>query len=216
VPLSLDLIVAPSPGAYFPGATITSGLVSGYVVPGLRADASGSLCIAGSCRKYDGVQAYHDHNWGVWRGVSWEWGAARAGKYTLLYGRVEPPDSVASPQPLLLYLVDREGFLAVFRPHVIRYVDGRDTRVDGGTIRTPSTAEFVDIRGVDTVRVRLAIEDATASDTRQAKAERGEGLTARALVRPYFIQMKGTATLSGRIRGTPLSGSGAGFFETYR
>jgi hypothetical protein len=47
-------------------------------------------------------------------------------------------------------------------------------------------------------------------------AERGDALAARALPRPYFVQMKGTATISGRIRGTPLTGTGAGFFETYR
>jgi hypothetical protein len=162
------------------------------------------------------VQAYHDHNWGVWRGVTWEWGAARAGSYTLLYGRVEPPDSVGAVQPLFVYLVDSSGFLAVFRPREIRYVDGRTTRVGTATIRTPSTAEMIDVRGADTLRVTLAVEDAAASDTRGTGAERGEGLSARGLRRPYFVQMKGTATLSGRIRGTPLAGSGAGFFETYR
>ena len=86
----------------------------------------------------------------------------------------------------------------------------------GATIRTPSTAELIDVRGADTLRLSLAIEDATATDTRGANAERGDGLTARGLLRPYFVQMKGTATISGRIRGTPLAGSGAGFFETYR
>jgi hypothetical protein len=216
VPLRLDLVVAPSAGAYFPGAALTSGVVSGYVVPALRADATGKLCVGASCRSYDGVQAYHDHNWGVWRGVTWEWGAARAGEYTLLYGRVEPPDSAASVQPLFVYLVDRKGFLAVFRPRAIRYVDGRTTRVGGATIRTPSTAELVDVRGADTLKITLAIEDAAASDTRQSMVERGDALAARKLVRPYFVQMKGSATLSGRIRGTPLAGSGAGFFETYR
>ena len=215
-PLTLDLDVAPAAGAYFPGAAITSGVVSGYVVPALRASASGKLCVAGGCEVYDGVQAYHDHNWGVWRGVTWEWGAARAGPYTLLYGRVEPPDSVSAVQPLFVYLVDSSGFLAVFRPRAIAYVDGRTTRVGGATIRTPSTAELIDVRGADTLRLSLAIEDATATDTRGANAERGDGLTARGLLRPYFVQMKGTATISGRIRGTPLAGSGAGFFETYR
>ena len=215
-PLTLDLEVSPSPGAYFPGAAITSGIVSGYVVPALRAAATGTLCVAEVCRTYDGVQAYHDHNWGVWRGVTWEWGAARAGDYTLLYGRVEPPDSVGAVQPLFVYLVDSVGFLAVFRPRVISYVDGRVTRVGGATIRTPSTAELLDVRDADTLRVSLVIEDAAATDTRSAKAERGEGLTARGLRRPFFVQMKGTATISGRIRGTPLSGTGAGFFETYR
>ena len=215
-PLAIDLDVAPAPGAYFPGAAVTSGVVSGYVVPALRASATGKLCLANACTAYDGVQAYHDHNWGVWRGVTWEWGAARAGQYTLLYGRVEPPDSVGAVQPLFVYLVDSAGFLAVFRPREVRYVDGRTTRVGSVVIRTPSTAEMLDVRGADTLRVTLAVEDAAASDSRGNGAERGEGLTARGLKRPYFVQMKGTATLSGRIRGTPLAGSGAGFFETYR
>jgi len=215
-PLVLDLMVRPAPGAYFPGATVTSGIVSGYVVPALRAEASGRVCVRDQCTRYDRAQGYHDHNWGVWRGVTWEWGAARAGQYTFLYGRVEPPDSVATVQPLFLYLVDSAGFLALFRPRLISYVDGRTTTVGGRAIRTPSRAELVDVRGADTVRIVLDVEDATASDTRITAAERGEGLTARQLTRPYFVQMKGVATISGRIRGTPLAGSGAGFFETYR
>jgi hypothetical protein len=214
--LVLDLVVSPAPGAYFPGAALTNGVVSGYVVPALRAEASGSICVASACRRYDGAQAYHDHNWGVWRGVTWEWGAARAGQYTFLYGRVEPPDSVATAQPLFVYLVDSSGFLALFRPRRIEYTDGRTTNVAGVAIHTPSTAELVDVRGDDTLRITLAIDDASASDTRGAMVERGESLAARRLARPYFVQMKGTATISGRIRGTPLTGSGAGFFETYR
>jgi len=215
-PVTIDLVVTPAEGAYFPGANLTSGIVSGYVVPALRAEASGSICVAVRCERYDAAQAYHDHNWGVWRGVTWQWDAARAGPYTFLYGRVEPADSVAEAPPLVVYLVDSTGFLALFRPREITYVDGRTTRVNGAAIRTPSRAEMVDVRGGDTLRIVLSIEDATATDTRGSAVERGEGLTSRALDRPYFVQMKGTATISGRIRGTPLAGSGAGFFETYR
>ena len=170
----------------------------------------------GQCDRYDRAQSYKDHNWGVWRGVTWEWGAARAGEYTLLYGRVQPPDSVSSEQPLFVYLVASSGFLAVFRPREIRYVDARSTVVGGRTIRTPAKAEMVDVRGSDTLRLQLRIEDASASDTRTAMVERGDALAARRLTRPYFVQMKGTATIGGRIRGTPLAGTGAGFFETYR
>ncbi|MEP6991399.1 MAG: hypothetical protein ABJA80_10760, partial [bacterium] len=216
MPLSLDFDVAPAQGAYFPGAALTSGVVSGYVVPALRADATGRICVAAVCQPYAGVQAYHDHNWGVWRGVTWEWGAARAGEYTVLYGRVEPPDSVGAVQPLFVYLVDAKGFLAVFRPRAVTYVDGRVTRVGSQSVRTPSNAELIDVRGNDTLRIALDIEDAVATDTRGTGAERGDGLAARGLARPYFVQMKGTATISGRIGGTPLAGRGAGFFETYR
>ncbi|HKH92509.1 MAG TPA: hypothetical protein VKA54_11935 [Gemmatimonadaceae bacterium] len=215
-PVSIDLVVSPAEGAYFPGANLADGRVSGYVVPALRADATGSLCVASACTRYESAQAYHDHNWGAWRGVTWQWGAARTGSYTILYGRVEMPDTVATTPPLFVYLVDSTGFLALFRPREITYVDGRTTLVNGVAIRTPSRAEMVDVRGDDTLRVTLAIEDATAIDTRSPASERGGGLTRRDLSQPYFVQMKGTATIAGRIRGTPLTGSGAGFFETYR
>jgi hypothetical protein len=215
-PVSVDLVISPAAEAYFPGASLASGIVSGYVVPALRAEASGRICTDDACTRYEGVQAYHDHNWGVWRGVTWQWGAARAGDYTFLYGRVETSDSTATTPPLVVYLIDADGFLALFRPREIRYVEGRTTVVNGVPIRTPSTAEMVDVRGDDTLRIALSIEDATATDTRTPAVERGDALTGRRLNRPYFVQMKGTATISGRIRGTPLAGSGAGFFETYR
>ena len=214
---SVDLVVAPAPGAYFPGAALGGGgFVSGYAVAGLRADATGRICVRDQCQQFEGAQAYHDHNWGVWRGVSWEWGASRAGSYTFLYGRVTPPDSASGDTPLFVYLVDSLGFRTLFRPRRIDYVDGRVIRVDGRELRVPSRASFSDIRGADTLRVELTIEDAVATDTRSPKAERGETLASRALDRPYFIQMKGTARITGRAGGVPIAGTGSGFFETYR
>ena len=214
--LDLSLVVAPSPGAYFPGAELTSGEnVSGYVVPGLRADATGSICVSGACEQYSRAQSYHDHNWGVWRGVTWEWGASRAGQFTLLYGRVQPSDSSVSTQPLFVYVTDSLGFVALFRPREITYEDGKTVRVGGRDIAVPSRGTMIDVRGDDTLRVELTIEDAAATDTR-ASVERGDALGSRQLPRPYFVQMKGLMRISGRVHGRPLSGEGSGFFETYR
>jgi hypothetical protein len=206
--IDVDLVVTPAPRAYFPGASIGSeDLVSGYTVPALRASATGSICVAGRCEKYDAAQSYHDHNWGVWRGVTWDWGAARAGEYTILYGRVIGPDSTGRETPLFVYLVDSLGFRAVMRPAGILYVDDRTVAVAGRSIRVPSHAEFADVRGADTLRVELDIEDAIATDTR-----RTSGLESR----PWFIQMKGVARISGRLGGSTVEGTGTGFFETYR
>ena len=72
------------------------------------------------------------------------------------------------------------------------------------------------MRGRDTLRLELIVEDAVATDTRIGLVERGEAEYARQLSRPYFVQMKGIARLSGRAGGTPIAGTGAGFFETYR
>jgi hypothetical protein len=213
----VDLVVSPAQGAYFPGAALSSGeTVSGYVVPALRADATGSICVGKQCEEFVGAQAYHDHNWGTWRGVTWEWGAARAGAYTLLYGRVQPADSVAASQPLFVYVVDSLGFLSLFRPREIRYEGARLVRVGGADVRVPERATMVDVRGDDTLRVELVIDDASVTDTRRPEVERGESLAARALERPYFVQMKGRMRLTGRVGGTPVAGGGVGFFETYR
>ncbi len=205
----VELVVTPAARAYFPGATLGGEIVSGYAVPALRASATGSVCVDGRCDRYDDAQAYHDHNWGTWAGVTWEWGAARAGEYTFLYGRVEAPD--AEPGALFLYLVDSLGFRALFRPTRIDYEDTRTIRVDGHDVRVPRRAVMADVRGSDTIRVALDIDDAIGTDVR-SNLERGSPSTPR----PFFIQMKGTATLSGRIGGRPLGGTGFGFFETYR
>ncbi|HTD62426.1 MAG TPA: hypothetical protein VK679_17345 [Gemmatimonadaceae bacterium] len=178
--LSADLVVSPRPGAYFPGAP-------GYTVPALIADASGQICIDAHCEAYDRVQAYHDHNWGVWRGVTWDWGAARMGQYGVLYGRVRAPDSVSTSAPVFVYLVDSSGFRAMFRPERIVYDDDK---------RVPRHATLADVHGADTLRLDLDIEDASVTD--------------------HFVQMKGVAHLSGRAGGGVLAGVGAGFFETYR
>jgi hypothetical protein len=208
-PIAIHLTLRPAPRAYFPGASLgRDDFVSGYTVPALRADATGSICVASRCERFENAQAYHDHNWGVWRGVTWDWGASRAGAYTILYGRVITKDDKRE-QPLFVYVVDSLGFRAVMRPATISYVDGRTTVVNGRDIRVPSRAVFADVRGADTLRVELAIEDAIATEMRQSAQQ-------PALGGPYFIQMKGTASLSGRLGGDAISGKGTGFFETYR
>ena len=209
-PVTVTLVVTPAPRAYFPGTSLGSGdFVSGYTVPALRASASGTICVGNDCEQYDAAQSYHDHNWGVWRDVTWDWGASRAGDYTLLYGRVIGPDRQGRDTPLFVYLIDRSGFRAVMRPAAITYEDGRTTALNGKIIRVPSRATFADVRGGDTLRVELTVEDAIATDTRQQSGSVSAGA-------PYFIQMKGRARIAGRLGGEPVVGEGYGFFETYR
>lgn len=210
IPLRIDAVVSPAPHAFFPGASLGgTALVSGYVVPGLRASATGRVCVASNCEELSGVQSYHDHNWGVWRGVAWEWGEARAGDYTILYGRIMSEG--AADQPLFLYVVDSLGFLGLFRPRQIDYVDERSTIVDGRRVAVPSRGVMRDSRGDDELVVELAVDDAAATDVRKGGRQTTSGFSRR-----YFVQMKGTARISGRIGGKPVSGTGQGFFETYR
>ena len=209
-PIAFNLVVRPAPNAYFPDANLGGGgVVSGYVVPALRADATGRVCLDMRCEELVSVQSYHDHNWGVWRGVAWEWGEARAGEFTLLYGRIISEG--VTEQPLFLYLVDSLGFVGLFRPKRIEYTDGRTTVVNGRTIRVPSRAVMRDARGDQEVAVELEIDDAAATEVLSGARQAARGSSRR-----YFIQLKGTARLAGRVGGRALSGAGPGFFETYR
>jgi hypothetical protein len=207
----VDLVVTPTARAYFPGAALGGDEVSGYAVPALRATGTGTICVGGACERFDAAQAYHDHNWGTWAGVTWEWGASRAGAYTLLYGRVETPGT--EPGSLFLYVVDSLGFRALFRPSRIDYEDARTIFIGGRAVRVPARAVMADVRGSDTLRVELEIEDAIGTDMRRTTERGGRGAS---MPRPYFIQMKGRTRISGRMGGEPVAGSGTGFFETYR
>lgn len=208
---TVDLVVTPEPAAYFPGANIGGeSIVSGYAVPALRAQATGTLCVAGRCERYEGAQSYHDHNWGVWQDVTWEWGSARAGQYSLLYGRVMREGTATVDEPLFVYLVDSLGFAGIFRPQRITYEDGREVRVAGRTVTMPRRALLFDARGTDTLRIELQIDDAVATPMR------GRRPSAPGAGSPVFIQMKGQARLSGRLDGRVLSGAGTGFFESWR
>jgi hypothetical protein len=217
--VAVDLVVTPAPGAYLPSAARGTDDTFGYVVPGLRASATGEICASGACERFDEAQSYHDHNWGVWRDVTWEWGASRAGAFTLLYGRVHaggaPPGGA-----LYVYLVDSLGFRAAFRPTDIAYEDGREITAGGRRLRVPSRASMLDVRGADTLRIDVEVEDAIATDFSGLLEDAGDAVTLRTLPagapRPFIIQMKGRMRLSGRVGGEPVRGEGTGFFETYR
>jgi hypothetical protein len=88
--------------------------------------------------------------------------------------------------------------------------------VNGHAVRVPSHAVMQDSRGADTLRIELSIDDAIGSDTRTSLIERGDAADARRILKPYFIQMKGRAKISGRVGGATIAGEGTGFFETYR
>ena len=67
-----------------------------------------------------------------------------------------------------------------------------------------------DERGDDRITVVLEMDDAAATDVRKGKGRPGTS-SGR-----YFVQLKGTARLVGRIGGRSVTGTGQGFFETYR
>ena len=197
----VDLEIRPRPNRYFPAVELSAGdFLSGYVVPGLVADASGTLCVAGRCRRIEAAPAYHDHNWGVWRDVTWEWGAAPGASVALLYGGVRAPGSAATPS--FLAVVDSLGFRQVLRFRRIRYEGAGPATGAAGAV-APARFGLDAARGADTVHLSVVIADALATRMR------AEGLDR------HFLQMRGHFTVRGRVGGAELADSGTGFFETY-
>ncbi len=200
--VTLDLVVRPDSNRYFPPVELRDdAFLSGYVVPALSASASGRICIGGRCSEVSDIPAYHDHNWGVWRDVTWEWGAARGVELSLLYGGVYGPER-SNTSPFFLTLVDSLGVRRVMR---FGHIDYQGSRAADGVrgARAPERFTLTGTWGADTVTLSVNVEHALATEMSAASFRR------------LFLQMRGRFTLDGRVDGERLRDAGEGFFETY-
>src|SRR5207244_7736814 len=109
--LAGDVTLDAHPGRSLPPAAIrgAGGWVSGYVVPALSGAMRGTLHVQGHVVTFEDAAGYHDHNWGFWEGVSWQWGQVAHEDLSIVYGRVFPPADVADPTRV-------PGFLTVLGP----------------------------------------------------------------------------------------------------
>lgn len=207
--VKIDVNLVPASNRYFPPVELhDDSFLSGYVVPALSAKASGNICLAGRCRDFTDVPAYHDHNWGVWRDVTWEWGAGGGSRLNLLYGGVYGPEgdgeagSSSLGSPFFLTLVDSLGVKQVLRFTRIRY-EGAQPVAGSTRADAPTRFSLVGTRESDTVHLEVKVVDALATEMTVSDFRR------------VFLQMRGRFRLTGRVGGEVVADSGMGFFETY-
>jgi hypothetical protein len=207
--VSMDLRITPAANRYFPPVELQDdAFISGYVVPGVVASASGTICRQSRCSRIDAAPAYHDHNWGVWRDVTWEWGAARGKELSLLYGGVYGPardtteQASSATSPFFLTVWDSLGVRQVLRFDRIHY---RRNRSAAGSFAAPAPTSFsiMASRESDSLRLRVRVIEALPTRMETGAYQR------------TFFQMRGELRLDGRLSGTMIADSGAGFFETY-
>ena len=206
-PLIVEIDVRPEPHRYFPPTELAAAdsFVSGYVAPALRATATGRVCVGRDCTPVDGTIAYHDHNWGTWGGVIWDWGVAHAGTFDVLYGGVHgPAEARRRGVRFLGYVVDSLGVAAVVQPREMVYSGGRPLIFGGDTIEAPRSLRWAASEAADSLAAQINLQ-------RVALSRLTLGGEANAL----FAQMQGKMRVSGRIGGWPIDESGPGFFETY-
>jgi hypothetical protein len=151
--------------------------------------------------RLDGGTGYHDHNWGFWKGVSWQWGQVAGDGLSIVYGRVRPPAAVADPARV-------PGFLAILGPAgpLGFSADVTIAETDDPRLGRPRRI-VIDARGASlALRMELDVESAVRTPW-----IRGSGPDATSL-----IQMRAAYRVEGRVAERPVSFSAAGSAETFR
>jgi hypothetical protein len=196
------LTLTPAIGRSIPPATIhgARGWLSGYVVPVLSGAFTGTLHIDGEDVVIDGMTGYHDHNWGYWQGVRWQWGQVAGGGLSIVYGRVFPPADVADPSrvPGFLGVIGADGPIAFSTDVSIVEED------DHGRPKT------VTIQSRDR-RLELTLRLDVSESVQTAMA-----LTRTATGPMTFLQLGGVYHVAGRAAGREIDFTARGSAETFR
>lgn len=191
-----------APGRSLPPAAIhgARGWVSGYVVPVLSGTFHGTLHVDGDDVSVDGAAGYHDHNWGFWEGVRWQWGQVSGGDLSIVYGRVFPPATVADASRI-------PGFLGVLGPDgpIAFSTDVSITEEDAGSGPKVIT---VQARGRQ-VELTLRFEVAESVGARMS-------LTRSAAGAMNFLQLGGAYRVTGKAAGRDINFTARGSAETFR
>jgi len=206
----LDLRVVPRPRAYVPPVVLSGaeGFTSGYVVPAVLARATGTIEAGGVRASFDQALAYHDHNWGTWRDVAWDWGQVQSpdAEVALVYASVHAAELERARHVVFIGAAD--GFLGVLRPDSIAYGGWHDgPPLDGRPVRVPGTIALHAAGEGDTLEVRLRVEDVAASRPPGDPRAPGGGRV--------FLQMRGAWQVRGRVGGRRLDFTAPGAAETF-
>ncbi len=219
--VEIALTIDPAPRAYLPAATVrgAEGFESGYAVPVALGRARGTVTIAGRVHSLDGSLAYHDHNWGYWKSVRWDWGQTQSedGAYALVYGAIHAPELEATDEGAraFAFVIARDGLLGALRLEAPVYDAWRDgIALEGRAerVRSPGTILLAHADSDDSLEVRVRITDVAASlPAGDPRASEGPRLGAGRA----FLQMRGEYEVRGRVGGRALAFRSRGAAETF-
>jgi hypothetical protein len=201
--VSGDLVLDPDPGRSLPPAVLRGarGWLSGYVVPVLSGRLSGFLDAAGSHLSFADAAGYHDHNWGFWKDVRWQWGQVAGPDLSFIYGRVFPPADVAAVDrlPGFLGILDKSGLVGIATNVAIEERRPRgEPRGAPVEITVTGRAPNLDLR------LSLAVDRVV----RTAMAMTGGAND--------FLQMGGTYRVEGTAAGRTVDFTARGAAETFQ
>ena len=200
--LTGEIALDAAPDRSLPPAVIhgAHGWLSGYVVPVLSGTFHGVLRAGGDDVSVEGAAGYHDHNWGFWEGVRWQWGQVAGHDISLVYGRVFPPATVAdaSRLPGFLGVLGPEGPIAFSTDVSIEEEDrGGGPKVIAVHARGPNME----------LTLRFYVGESVA--TRMALTRTAEGAM-------NFLQLGGEYQVTGTIGDRDVNFTARGSAETFR
>ena len=146
---------------------------------------------------------YHDHNWGFWKGVRWQWGQVANGDLSFVYGRILPPPDVADPDriPGFLGVLGAKGALG-FSTAVSLDETGDERRRAAAASPFARAGQALDLELVFTIdrSVRTAM-----------------AMTAAAPGAPVdFLQLGGEYRVTGKVGERAIDFTARGAAETFR
>jgi len=196
-----DLVLTPMAGRSLPPAEIhgARGWLSGYVAPVLAGTFTGTLRIDGQDLRVDGASGYHDHNWGYWTGVQWQWGQVAGDGVSIVYGRVFPPADVADRSRV-------PGFLGVLGPEGPLGFSTDVSIQEDDASGTPHTIT-VTTHGRMPLRLQFTVSESVRTPL---------ALTAGADGVVTFLQLGGEYVVSGRAGDRAIDFTARGSAETFR
>lgn len=176
------------------------GWRSGYVVPVMNGALGGTVAVGTDTVAFDGGVGYHDHNWGFWKDVSWQWGQVQQGELSFLYGRVFPPKEAADPDrlPAFVGALGPNGPLGYATS--VRISEENDPRGQPTRITIQGLGPAIDLRMTFTVD--------SMETTAMTEGPMANGVN--------FLQMRGTYDVRGRAGGKPIAFTAPGSAETFR
>ena len=198
-----DLVLTAKVGQALPPLTIqgAGGWLSGYAVPVMSGTLDGTLNVAGDVISLDGGAGYHDHNWGHWEGVSWQWGQVQGDGLSFVYGRLHPPADAADSDRI-------PGFLGVLEPDglighsMAVWIDEEDVAETGQPRRIVVRGQSPSLD----LTMEIDVEDAMV--TRMDPESFGGALD--------FYQLRASFHVTGRVGDDPVDFTALGAAETFR
>jgi hypothetical protein len=197
-----DFTLAASAGKLVPPIEISglNGWRTGYVVPVMDGVLDGTLDAGGDVISLRGATGYHDHNWGFWEGVSWQWGQGQSGDVSLLYGRVFAPPDAADPERI-------PGFVGILGPD--------------GPLGYATTVRIDEDNDRNGRPQRISITARSASLDINARFDVGSVVTTRSQQGPLanqvdFLQLRGQYTVDGTAGTRTIHFTAPGAAETFR